>query len=44
MKTEMCCCGWTGESFELHHEETKESDLVHVEVSPLMILALGKVD
>lgn len=37
---DMCCCGWTGENFALHHEETRFEDQAHVETSPLMKLLI----
>lgn len=33
---DMCVCGWRGQSFDQHHEETKFEDATHVETSPLM--------
>jgi hypothetical protein len=39
---EMCICSWIGESFEIHHEETREEDRCHVQTSILMQLVLNK--
>lgn len=41
---DMCICGWTGteNSFPAHFEDTREDDWIHVEVSPLMLVALEK--
>ncbi len=40
----MCVCDWTGDSFDQHHRETQFEDTVHVEVSPLMMLAMSSAE
>ncbi len=36
MEQDECICGWTGESFDEHHRDTRFEELAHVETSPLM--------
>jgi hypothetical protein len=38
----LCCCGWIGDDFSVHHKETEFEDRVHVETSILMELFLQK--